>query len=85
MCYNPFMEINLKKIDEALETIKINKESVLSNCPYSSMKRKEQEIIKLIVSLGSLKNTILNNEDVEPEDISERIDKLTKKVELIIK
>ena len=79
------MEINLKKIDEALETIDINKESVLSNCSYGSMKRKKQEIDKLIVSLRSLKNTILKNENLEPEDISERLDKLTKKLELIIK
>ena len=79
------MKINLKKIDEALETIDINKERVLSNCAYGSMKRKEQEIGKLTVSLRSLKNTILKNENLEPEDISERLEQLTKKLELIIK
>jgi len=79
------MEINLKKIDEALETIDIKKESILSNCSYGSMKRKKQDIDTLIMNLGSLKNTILKNENLEPENISERLDKLTKKLELIIK
>ena len=79
------MEITLKKIDDALETIYSNKERILSNCSYSAMKRQEQEINNLILGLGTLKKTILKNETLDPDNISERLEKLTNKLDFILK